>query len=94
MVLKWFSSYMKERSFSVRIGDFSSSVVHIDCGVTQGSILGPILFSLFLLLLDLVFKRRSMWYHLYADDIQIYLPIKSGGSTPHSSLLLCLEEVK
>ncbi len=32
--------------------------------------------------------------HLYADDIQIYLPVRSGGSTFHSSLLSCLEEVK
>ncbi len=30
----------------------------------------------------------------YADDIQIYLPIRSGASSCHSSLLLCLEEVK
>ncbi len=35
-----------------------------------------------------------MSYHLYADDIQIYLPIRSGVSSSHLSLLLCLEEVK
>ncbi len=32
--------------------------------------------------------------YLYTDDIQIYLPVRSGGSSSHSSLLLCLEEVK
>ncbi len=35
-----------------------------------------------------------MSYHLYADAIKIYLPSRSGGSSSHSSLLLCLEEVK
>ncbi len=35
-VLKWFSSYLKGRSFSVRVGEFSSSSVSLECGVPQG----------------------------------------------------------
>ncbi len=52
-VLKWFSSYLKERSFSVTVGEFSSSSVSINCGVPQGSILGPILLYFFCLSLFL-----------------------------------------
>ncbi len=52
-VLKWFSSYLKERSFSVTVGEFSSSSVSINCGVPQGSILGPILLYFFWLSLFL-----------------------------------------
>ncbi len=52
-VLKWFSSYLKERSFSVTVGEFSSSSVSINCGVPQGSILGPILLNFFWLSLFL-----------------------------------------
>ncbi len=91
-VLKWFSSYLKERSFSVTVGEFSSSSVSINCGVPQGSILGPILLNFFLAVL--VFKKHSMSCHLHADDIQIYLPIKPVGPTSHSSLLLRLVEMK
>lgn len=44
------------------------------------SVLGPIL------PLGLVFKKHGLSYHLYADDIQIYLPIRPGGPPSHSSL--------
>ncbi len=37
-VLKWFSSYLKERFFSVIVGEFSFSAVSINCGVPQGSV--------------------------------------------------------
>ncbi|KAI2646385.1 hypothetical protein H4Q32_025467 [Labeo rohita] len=92
-VLKWFSSYLKGRSCCVRVGDFSSKSIVLECGVPQGSILGPILFSLFLLPLGIIFKKHGISYHLYADDIQIYLPISPGVPSTNQSLVLCLEVV-
>ena len=47
VVLEWFRSYLKERSFTVLIGDKSSSKGYLWFGVPQGSILGPILFILY-----------------------------------------------
>uniref|UniRef100_A0A8C1Y0K2 Reverse transcriptase domain-containing protein n=1 Tax=Cyprinus carpio TaxID=7962 RepID=A0A8C1Y0K2_CYPCA len=48
-VLKWFKSYLTNRSFSVVLGEFTSSSAPLTCGIPQGCILGPILFSLYML---------------------------------------------
>ncbi len=49
IALKWFQSYLTDRSFSVYLGEFSSSAAQLSCGIPQGSILGPMLFSLYMM---------------------------------------------
>lgn len=64
-------SYLRDRSQSVFLNGFHSSFVDILSGVPQGSVLGPLLFSLFINDLPPVLKFCSV--HLFADDVQIYL---------------------
>lgn len=92
--LKWFHSYLKDRTFSVNFANVSSSVVPLKYGLPQGSILSPILFSLYMRPLGSICRRYDISYHMYADDTQIYFPLKVGDEQSLQSLLLCLNEIK
>lgn len=59
-------------------------------GVPQGSILVPMLFSLYMLQLGSTFRKHGI---LFADDMQIYLPVRKVNETTLDSPLTCLNEV-
>ncbi len=92
--LKWFRSFLSNRSFSVNSGQVFSSSAPLMCGVPQGSILAPILFSLYILPLGTIFRKYGISYHFYADDTQIYLPLRKNYVNALDSLVNCLKEVK
>ena len=67
--LKWLSSYISNRQFSVKIGSSLSHAHTINFSVPQGSILGPVLFSCYVSTLPEVIKQNSDTIILgYADD--------------------------
>ena len=71
-VLKWFSSYLTERFQSVRIGSTLSDLQKLMFGVPQGSVLGPLLFSLYTSPLStLIGKQNFINFHFYADNITL-----------------------
>jgi len=89
-----FGSYLSDRRYVVNIGHHSSSEVPLNSGVPQRSILGPVLFSLYMLPLGSIFNKYGVSFHLYADDTQIYIPMKWDDKQALKPILDCLEELK
>ena len=74
-LLKWFNSYLSCRQQRVVLGGSSSSPIEAVSGVPQGSILGPLLFSLCMDPLTAVPLTANSRLILYADDILLYKPV-------------------
>lgn len=69
--LSWFKGYLSEREHRVFINGNTSQWEPLRTGVPQGSVLGALLFILYLH--DIASVILHCKYHLYADDIQLYL---------------------
>ena len=71
--LKWFKSYLRQRKQYVQYGDSKSAMSYIKTGVPQGSILGPLLFIIYMN--DIAAVTKKFHFTLYADDTSLLEPL-------------------
>ena len=70
--LELIRSYLTGRHVQVAIGNAISDPLPLQYGVPQGSVLGPLLFSLYTRRLSQLLDDMGLSYHMYADDTQVY----------------------
>ena len=70
--LAFIKSYLEDRYYSVVIDECASELVSMIHGVPQGSVLGPLLFLIYISLFKYIIKSfPNIQYFIYADNIQI-----------------------
>lgn len=75
-----------QQTFSVVMASSSFAVADLNCGVHQGSILGPLLLSVYMVIQ--IIQNHSVGFQCYADDTQLYIPLQSSNSSNFSGISL------
>ena len=91
----WPKGCLTNRSQTVCIGDISSTPSICIYGVLQGSVLGPVLFSLYISPIGQIVSGFGVLHQQYVDDAQLYISLKiSGISAPIDCSEACLSSLR
>ena len=94
-VLQWFSSYLTDCTHYVSLSNHCSAFTHVHSGVPHGSVLDPMLFTMYIKPLSAIIDSHSIIHHSFADDLQLQMsaPPYRISELLHS-MQSCISDVK
>ena len=94
-VLHWFSSYLTDRTKYVSLSIHCSAIAPLHSRVLQGSVLAPMLLSMYIKRLAAIIDSQYIINHSFADDLQSQMSALSDNiSELHHSMQSCISDGK
>ncbi len=92
--LAWFKSYLSDHHQFIAVNEEVSYRSQVQYGVPQGSVLGPLIFTLYMLPLGNIIRKHWVSFHCYADDTQLYIYSRLGETHQIEKLMECIVDIK